>query len=121
MHKLISEKLYDRGLEYRTGVVYTTNRRVWEWDDKFKGYLKELSAIAVDMETATLFVVGHANKIPRGALLLVSDLPMTPEGVKTTENDLKTNKSFVNLHLDIGIESVMDLGKNEEFIKHFQY
>ncbi len=121
MHKLISEKLHNQGLEYRTGVVYTTNRRVWEWDHKFKNYLRKLSAIAVDMETATLFIVGHANKIPRGALLLVSDLPMTPEGVKTTENDLKTNKSYINLHLDIGIESVIDLGKNDEFIKHFKY
>jgi AMP nucleosidase len=80
LHKFVSEKLVERGLEYRTGVVYTTNRRVWEHDEGFREHLKRVTAIAIDMETATIFVVGHKNQIARGALLLVSDLPMTPEG-----------------------------------------
>ena len=87
LHKFISNKILDHGQEYRTGVVYTTNRRLWEWDNKFKSYLQTLSAIAIDMETATIFIVGHANEIARGALLLVSDMPLTPDGVKTEASD----------------------------------
>lgn len=120
-HKFISEQLYARKLEYRTGVIYTTNRRVWEWDNQFKEYLKKLSVLGIDMETATLFIVGHANKIPRGALLLVSDLPMTPEGVKTSKSDQSNNQKYTDLHLDIGIETMTNIGKNDEFLKHFQY
>ncbi|MCF6767493.1 AMP nucleosidase [Thiotrichales bacterium 19S11-10] len=121
LHKFISEKLYEQQLEYRTGVIYTTNRRVWEWDESFKDYLKKLSVIGIDMETATLFIVGHANHIPRGALLLVSDLPMTPEGVKTSRLDKSTNQKYTDLHLDLGIQAMMDIGKNDEFLKHYHY
>ena len=83
LHKFVSDTVLDYGQEYRTGVIYTTNRRVWEWDNKFRKKLIELSAIGIDMETATLFIVGHINKISRGAILLVSDMPLLPEGVKT--------------------------------------
>src|SRR6185503_2722650 len=74
-------------IDYWTGTVYTTNRRVWEHDEKFKKYLQEIRAYAIDMETATIFTVGFYNHIPTGALLLVSDQPMIPEGVKTEESD----------------------------------
>jgi AMP nucleosidase len=94
LHKFVSNKIVQRKLEYRTGVVYTTNRRVWEWDQKFKRYLKTLSLIAIDMETATLFIVGLVNEIPRGALLLVSDRPMVPEGVKTEKSDRAITKKI---------------------------
>ena len=89
LHKFVSQKLVENGLDYRTGVVYTTNRRVWEHDDAFRHQLIEMTAIAIDMEAATIFVVGHRNQIARGALLLVSDLPMTPDGVKTEESDAR--------------------------------
>ncbi len=82
MHKFISQILVQQNHEYRTGVVYTTNRRVWEHDEDFKQRLTNLTALAIDMETATIFIVGHKNDIPRGALLLVTDVPITPEGVK---------------------------------------
>lgn len=121
LHKFVSQKLVDRGLEYRTGVVYTTNRRVWEHDEQFKKQLHQYTPIAIDMETATVFVVGHTNQIARGALLLVSDLPMTPEGVKTTESDAKVTQKWSDIHLSIGIESLTELEENGERIKHFQY
>jgi AMP nucleosidase len=121
LHKFVSEKLLERNVEYRTGVVYTTNRRLWEWDEEFKDYLHELRAIAIDMETATLFVTGHANGIPRGALLLVSDLPMTPEGVKTRESDRAVNRQFVDMHLQIGIAAMMQIGGKGEEIKHYKF
>lgn len=121
LHKFVSQKLVAHEMEYRTGVVYTTNRRVWEWDEEFKSYLRRLSAIAIDMETATIFVVGHANTISRGALLLVSDTPLLPEGVKTEESDRKVSARFADLHLEIGIEAMTEIEKKGEQIKHFQY
>jgi len=108
-------------MDYRTGVIYTTNRRVWEHDEDFKNRLKELRVIGIDMETATLFVVGLVNEISRGALLLVSDVPVTPEGVKTEESDKKVTSSFVDLHIDIGIRAMTKLEAEGEPIKHFRY
>lgn len=121
LNKFVSSKIIDHGFEYRTGVIYTTNRRLWEWDTEFKNYLKKLGAIGIDMETATIFIVGYANQIARGALLLVSDLPMVPEGVKTEESDKMVTNKFVDVHLEIGIEAMTDIGSKGEQIKHFRY
>ena len=121
MHKFISQKIVERGYDYRTGVVYTTNRRVWEYDEDFRNRLLEMTALAIDMETATIFIVGHKNEIPRGALLLVTDIPITPDGVKTEKSDKAVNLKWSDIHLDIGIASVRDLGTQGEQIKHFRY
>ncbi|NNE06834.1 MAG: AMP nucleosidase [Xanthomonadales bacterium] len=121
LHKFVSEKIREHGLEYRTGVVYTTNRRVWEHDQAFHEKLRAMTCIGIDMETATLFIVGHANEISRGALLLVSDVPVTPDGVKTEESDKRVTADFVGLHLQLGIEAMTDLGQKGEKIKHFHY
>ena len=121
LHKFVSDKIIARGQDYRTGVVYTTNRRLWEWDDEFKTRLKRLSVIGIDMETATIFITGHANEISRGALLLVSDVPMIPEGVKTHESDKKVTDAYARLHLEIGIEAMTDVGAKGEPIKHLRY
>ncbi len=121
LHKFVSDKILSHKLDYRTGVVYTTNRRVWEWDTDFKQYLKKLGAIGIDMETATIFIVGYANRIARGALLLVSDLPMMPEGIKTEESDKVITKKYVDLHLQIGIEAMTEIGEKGEKIKHFRF
>ncbi|MCB0751022.1 MAG: AMP nucleosidase [Ignavibacteriae bacterium] len=121
LHKFVSEKIVKHNLEYRTGVVYTSNRRVWEWDNNFKNYLNNLGTIGIDMETATIFIAGYANHISRGALLLVSDLPMVPEGVKTEESDLLVTQNFVDLHLQIGIEAMTEIEAKGEKIKHFVF
>jgi len=121
LHKFVSDKLAAHGYEYRTGVVYTTNRRVWEHDDKFLAHLRELTALAIDMETATLFIVGHANQIARGALLLVSDVPITPEGVKTEESDQEVTRNWTDIHLSLGIEAMTEIAVKGEPIKHFTF
>ncbi|MBA4407256.1 AMP nucleosidase [bacterium] len=121
LHKFVSDKIVSKNVEYRTGVIYTTNRRLWEWDEEFKLYLKKLGAIGIDMETATIFIVGYANQIARGALLLVSDLPMFPEGIKTEESDKTVTQNFVDLHLNIGIEAMTEIGSQGEAIKHFTF
>lgn len=121
LHKFVSEKIVAQGHEYRTGVVYTTNRRLWEHDQTFHRRLEQLTCIAIDMETATLFIVGHYNQISRGALLLVSDLPLLPEGVKTAEKDLQVTELWARTHLRIGIEAMTEIGEQGENIKHFRY
>jgi AMP nucleosidase len=121
LHKFVSNKLVEHQLEYRTGVIYTTNRRVWEWDDEFKHYLAKLSAIGIDMETATIFIVGHANEISRGALLLVSDMPLIPEGIKTEELDKKVNEKYLDLHLKLGVDAMTEIEDKGEPIRHFKY
>jgi AMP nucleosidase len=121
VHKFVSDKIIKRNLEYRTGVVYTSNRRLWEWDEEFKDYLRKLGTIGIDMETATIFISGYANQISRGAFLLVSDLPMVAEGVKTEESDKLVTEKFVDLHLQIGIEAMTEIGEQGEEIKHFTF
>ena len=121
LHKFISEKIVEQGHEYRTGVVYTTNRRLWEHDKIFLERLTRMTCIGIDMETATIFIVGHYNEIARGALLLVSDVPITPDGVKTEESDVLVTEQWSNIHLQIGIEAMTEIGEKGERIKHFRY
>jgi len=121
LHKFVSNHLQEKELEYRTGVIYTTNRRLWEHDDSFRKRMQGMTCIGVDMETATIFVVGHYNQIARGALLLVSDVPITPCGVKTEQSDQKVTEHWVDMHLEIGIQSMSNIGKSGEQIKHFLY
>lgn len=121
LHKFVSDKILEHGVDYRTGVIYTTNRRVWEHDEAFHKKLQDMTCIGIDMETATMFIVAHANEIAHGALLLVSDVPVTPEGVKTEESDKKVTENWVDLHLRIGIEAMTEIGLKGEMIKHFRY
>lgn len=121
LQKAISTTVRDYARDYWTGTVYTTNRRVWEHDDTFKEYLRQIRAMAIDMETATIFSVGFANKIPTGALLLVSDQPMIPEGVKTAEGDVSVTKTYVEMHLRIGIDSLKQLINNGLTVKHLHF
>ena len=121
LHKFVSEKIIEKGFDYRTGVIHTTNRRVWEHDKSFLEHLNATTCIGIDMETATIFVVGHYNEISRGALLLVSDVPVTPDGVKTEESDQEVTKEWAEQHLEIGISSMTEISKRGEAIQHFRY
>ena len=103
------------------GVIYSTNRRVWEHDNKFKKYLRKIRVMGIDMETATIFITGFSNEINRGALLLVSDTPMIPEGIKTEEKDKDVTQKYADLHIDMGIEAMTKIGDEGEKIKHFKY
>jgi AMP nucleosidase len=118
LQKAISTTIREYGRDYWTGTVFTTNRRVWEYDINFKDYLRRTRSMAIDMETATLFIVGFSNHIPTGALLLVSDQPMIPDGVKTEEKDKMVSQQFVEEHLKIGIDSLKQLINNGQTVKH---
>lgn len=121
LQKAISTTIRDFKRDYWTGTVFTTNRRVWEHDAKFKKYLRKTRSMAIDMETATIFTVGFVNEIPTGALLLVTDQPMIPEGIKTIESDLKVSKNFVDEHVKIGIESLKQLINDGATVKHMRF
>ncbi len=121
LQKAVSTTIRNFGMDYWTGTVFTTNRRVWEHDDEFKEYLRKTRAMAIDMETATIFSVGFHNEIPSGALLMVSDQPMIPEGVKTEESDKNVNTQFVDHHLKIGIASLQELQNNGLTVKHLKF
>ncbi len=121
LQKAISTTIRDHSSDYWTGTVYTTNRRVWEHDDNFKEYLRKIRAMAIDMETATLFITGFANHIPTGALLLVSDQPMISDGVKTEKSDTLVTEKFVENHLRIGIDSLKQLINEGLTVKHLRF
>lgn len=121
LQKAVSTTIRDYAVDYWTGTVYSTNRRVWEHDEKFKTYLQDVRAYAVDMETATIFTVGFFNKIPTGALLLVSDQPMTPDGVKTAASDKTITAKYVDVHLKIGIDSLKQLMNNGLTVRHLKF
>jgi AMP nucleosidase len=121
LQRSISSMIKKYELDYWTGTVYTMNRRVWEHDEEFKAYLKKVRVMAIDMETATIFVVGFINNIPHGALLLVSDNPMTPDGVKTAESDRKVTGEYAWKHLNIGIDAMIELRDSGESVKHLRY
>lgn len=121
LQRTVSSAMQDFATDYWTGVIFTTNRRVWEHDSTFKKRLKEARAIGIDMETATLFTAGFANEIPRGALLLVSDNPMIPSGVKTDESDKSVTSKYVNLHIEIGIRALEELRDSGSSVKHMRF
>lgn len=121
IQKAVAETVARYGKEYWTGTVYTTNRRLWEHDEKFKRYLQSIRAIGIDMESATLFLVGFANEIPKGALLLVSDQPLLPEGIKTAESDKTVTSRYVETHLRIGIDSLLSIKNKGQSVKHLKF
>ena len=121
LQRAVSHVIRNKGLDYWTGVVFTTNKRVWEYDDRFKKYLTKTRAMAIDMETATIFTVGFCNQIPTGALLLVSDQPMISTGVKTEKSDKLVTAQYVHTHLEVGIESLFEIKNNGQSVKHLKF
>jgi len=121
LQRAVSHVVREHGLDYWTGTVYTTNRRVWEHDERFKRHLRGTRAMAIDMETATIFVTGFVNEIPRGALLLISDQPMIPEGVKTEDSDRKVTESYAEAHVRIGVEALREIITHGESVKHLRF
>jgi AMP nucleosidase len=121
LQRAVSTAIREHKKDYWTGTVYTTNRRVWEHDEVFKNYLRGTRAMAIDMETATLFITGFANRIPTGALLLVSDQPMIAEGVKTEASDQKVSANFVEDHISIGVEALLEIKSNGTSVKHLKF
>ncbi len=121
IQKFVSQIVVEKGLDYRTGVVHTTDYRFWEFNNRFKSTLYEERALGIDMETATLFICGFASKVPIGALLLVSDLPLKRGGIKTKKSAKKVFRKYTDLHLEIGIKAMSEIADRGEHIRHYKW
>ncbi len=121
LQKAVSHTIVANDQDYYTGTIFTTNRRVWEHDEEFRNYLRRTRCIGIDMETATFFIAAFANQIPHGALLLVSDLPLTEEGIKTDISDTAVTERYSKLHLKIGVESLRELKSSGISVKHLVF
>ncbi len=121
IQKFVSQMIVEKGLDYRTGVIHTTDYRFWEFDERFKERLYEERAIAIEMETATLFVAGFASKVPIGAMLLVSDTPLKKGGIKTKSSARSVFRQYTDLHLEIGIKSMSEIAERGEHIRHYKW
>ena len=121
MLRAISSAIRDHGKDYWTGTIYTTNRRVWEYDNAFKEYLRSTHATGIDMETATLLTAGFANQIPTGALLMISDKPMEEDGVKTEASDRKVTQQFVGEQVMLGVEALQQILDGKKTIRHIPF
>jgi AMP nucleosidase len=89
--------------------------------EAFKERLRAMRCMAIDMETATIFAAGFANHIPTGALLLVSDQPMVPDGVKTEVSDLIVNTEFAEGQIQVGIEALRLIRRHGRSVRHLRF
>jgi len=121
LQRAVSTTIRDMKRDYWTGTVLTTNKRVWEYDERFKKYLRKTRAMAIDMETATIFSVGFVNEIPVGALLLVSDQPMISTGIKTSESDKNITNKYVEEHVQIGVDALKLIKNAGKSVKHLRF
>jgi AMP nucleosidase len=121
IQKFASQVLVEHGIDYRTGVVHTTDLRFWEFDENFKRNLYEERVIGVDMECAALFTAGFASKVSVGALLLVSDTPLKRGGIKTKKSASKVFKSYADLHIELGIEIMADIAERGDTIRQYKW
>jgi len=121
IQKFVSQIIVESGLVYRTGVIHTTDYRFWEFDENFKAQLYEERALAIDMETATLFSVGFASKVPIGAVLLVSDLPLKKGGIKTKSSAKMVFKNYADKHIEIGLKAMSEIANRGEQIRHYRW
>lgn len=119
IQKFVSQVIMERGLKYQSGVIHTTDYRFWEFDEEFKQTLVAEKVAAIEMECATLFVSAFACKVPCGALLLVSDLPL--KAVKTKKSANKVFRDFTDLHLEIGVQAMSELEERGDKVRHFEW
>ena len=119
IQKEASRFVVKHGMEYHSGTVYTTNRRLWEHDEEFRNYLRRLRCIGIEMETAAFFIASFANHIPHGALLLVSDMPLVE--AKTAESDRKVSATSVYWHVHIGVETLQHIRDSGEPVRYLVY
>ena len=121
VQKFVSQILVEHGLEYRTGTIHSTDYRFWEFDDRFKLNLLEQRVLAVEMETAALFVSCFVSKVNIGALLLISDCPLKEGGIKTKQSAKAVFRKFTDVHIELGIEAMADIAERGEAIRHYQW
>lgn len=105
------------GLTPRCGIVYTTDRRLWEFDTEFVNYLRMQRILGIDMELATLYSVAYKYEVPIGSVMLVSDMPLQRRGIKDKDRQREIYAKYMNSHIDIGLDAVYKLNANWEEVK----
>jgi AMP nucleosidase len=93
----------------KCGIVYTTDRRLWEFDEEFVKYLRRQRILAIEMELATLFSVAYKYEVPIGSVLLVSDMPLQKRGIKDKKLHGEIFSRHMEIHLDIAVDIVYNL------------
>lgn len=121
VQKFVSQILVEHGHDYRTGTVHSTDLRFWEFDQSFIQNLLRERVLAVEMETAALFVTGFASKVSIGALLLVSDCPLKRGGIKTKKSAKQVFSKYTDIHIELGIEIMADIAERGETIRHYRW
>jgi AMP nucleosidase len=114
IQKAVTLELEKAGCFYHTGVVHTTNYRMWEFDEEFKETLRNEKVSGIEMECATLFSAGFSRNLNVGALLLISDLPLTRHGIKTKSSSKKVFKKHAGPHMDVGINVLRHIRDMEQ-------
>lgn len=109
VQKMVTDVLDEEKASYHIGITHTTNKRFWEFNASFRERLIITRPQAIEMECATLFMAGYSHKLPLGALLLISDLPLKPEGVKTKESSEKVYVTYTADHVEKGVKILTKL------------
>lgn len=104
VQKVVTNVLDEEQASYHIGITHTTNKRFWEFDSEFRSRLKTNRAQAIEMECATLFMAGYAHRLPLGALLLVSDLPLSGNGIKTKQSSESVFSKYTAEHVEKGVK-----------------
>ena len=99
----------EKQLPLRCGIVYTTDRRLWEFDEDFVEYLRQQRILAIEMELATLFSVAYRYEVPIGSIMLVSDMPLQKRGVKTKKMYDEIYSNYMETHLDLALDAIENL------------
>jgi AMP nucleosidase len=101
----------------RCGIIYTTDRRLWEFDDDFVVYLRQQRILAIDMELATLFSVAYRYEVPIGSIMLVSDMPLQRRGIKDKQKQDEIFSNYMETHLDLALDAVDNISSNWREVK----
>ena len=111
VQQYISEELSEQKIPFQTGVLHSTDYRMWEFDTNFREKLLQEKASAIEMECSALFTAGFARKVPVGALMLISDLPLRPDGIKTKKSAKEFFQQYTERHLMLGIDCMQRMNK----------
>jgi AMP nucleosidase len=103
------------GMTPRCGIVYTTDRRLWEFDSEFVAYLRQQRILAIDMELGTLFSVAYNYEVPIGSVMLISDMPLQRKGIKDKKLYEEIYANHMEKHLDIAVDAVRNI--NEKWVE----
>ena len=103
MQRAVTQVLDQEQAPYHIGITFTTNMRFWEFNEEFKTRLKNTKAQGIEMECATLFTASYKRKFTLGALLLISDLPLNHDGIKTKSSSQWVFENCMADHVEKGV------------------